>query len=63
VREVTIRNVPSFFYSSQNIKVKTVGDVPVDIAYGGNFFALVNAESLNTKIELLRFGKLDIFKM
>ncbi|MEA1963922.1 MAG: proline racemase family protein [Candidatus Aerophobetes bacterium] len=61
VREVAIRNVPSFFYSSAGIKVKTVGEVPVDIAYGGNFFALVNAKSLHTKIELKEIRKLIEF--
>jgi len=61
VRNVTIRNVPSFFYSSASIKVKSIRDVPVDIAYGGNFFALVNAENLNTKIELKKVKKLIEF--
>jgi len=61
VRDVTIRNVPSFFYSSRNIRVKSVGNVSIDIAYGGNFFALVNAESLNTKIEHEEIGKLIEF--
>jgi len=51
VKQVTIRNVPSFLYSSIVIKLGSTGDVPVDIAYGGNFFALVNAQRLNTKIE------------
>ncbi|HDH86859.1 MAG TPA: proline racemase [Desulfobacteraceae bacterium] len=58
VRDVTIRNVPSFFYTSASIKVKSIGSVPVDIAYGGNFFALVNAKSLNTKIERKRIREL-----
>jgi len=61
VKEVTIRNVPSFFYSSVNIKVKSIGNVPADIAYGGNFFALVNAENLNTKIEPKKVRKLIEF--
>lgn len=58
VRDVTIRNVPSFFFTSASIKVKSIGGVPVDIAYGGNFFALVNAKSLNTKIERKRIKEL-----
>ena len=61
VRCVTIRNVPSFFYSSTSIKVKSLRDIPVDIAYGGNFFALVNAKNLNTKIELKEIRKLIEF--
>jgi len=61
VKEVIIRNVPSFFYSSVNIKVKSIGNVPADIAYGGNFFALINAKSLNTKIKLEEIKKLIEF--
>lgn len=62
VKAVTIRNVPSFLYSSASIRVKSIGNVPVDIAYGGNFFALVEAKSLNVKVEpgevkrLIEFG-------
>jgi proline racemase/trans-L-3-hydroxyproline dehydratase len=58
VRDVTIRNVTCFFYSSASIKVKSMGNVPVDIAYGGNFFVLVNAKNLNTKIERKRIREL-----
>jgi len=61
VKEVTFINVPSFFYSSVNIKVISIGYIPIDIAYGGNFFALVNAKSLNTKIELKKIRKLIEF--
>lgn len=61
VKEVTFINVPSFFYSSVNIKVISIGCIPIDIAYGGNFFALVNAKSLNTKIELKKIRKLIEF--
>lgn len=58
VTDVAIRNVPSFFYSLTSIKVKSMVDVPIDIAYGGNFFALINAKSLNTKIERKRIREL-----
>jgi len=62
VGAVTIRNVPSFLYSSLSIKVKSVENVPVDIAYGGNFFALVAAKSLDVQVDpgeikkLIEFG-------
>lgn len=61
VRAVTIRNVPSFLYSSASIRVKSVENVPVDIAYGGNFFALVEAKSLNVKVEPREIKKLIEF--
>lgn len=51
VRYVTMRNVPSFFYTSLEVKIKGRKDIPVEVAYGGNFFALVNVRSLNTKVE------------
>lgn len=62
VSAVTIRNVPSFLYSSLSIRVKSAKDVPVDIAYGGNFFALVAAKNLDVKVNpreikrLIEFG-------
>lgn len=62
VKAVTIRNVPSFLYCSLSTEVKSAENVPVDIAYGGNFFALVAAKSLNVKVEpgeikkLIEFG-------
>jgi len=62
VSAVTIRNVPSFLYSSLSIRVKSAKDVPVDIAYGGNFFALVAARNLDVKVNpreikrLIEFG-------
>ena len=58
---VTIRNVPSFLHSSLSIKVKSAKDVPVDIAYGGNFFALVAAKSLDVKVRPQEIKKLIAF--
>ena len=52
---------PLFFYSSANINLKSIGNIPVNIAYGGNFVALVNAKSLNTKIELEKVKELIEF--
>jgi len=62
VSAVNIRNVPSFLYSSLSIRVKSAKDVPVDIAYEGNFFALVAAKNLDVKVNpreikrLIEFG-------
>lgn len=58
VKYVTIKNVPSFFYTPLIIKIKEMKDIPVEVAYGGNFFALVNVRSLNTKIEPNRIREL-----
>lgn len=50
--EVTIQNVPSFFYETLEIDLPSVGRVGVDIAYGGNFFALVNVRELCMELSL-----------
>ena len=50
VSRVTIRNRESFFCTSLEISVPPVGTIPVDIAYGGNFFALVDAAHLNLSV-------------
>lgn len=48
---VTVRNVSSFLYKSDvEIDIPEVGKVNLDIAFGGNFFALVDARKLNIKI-------------
>jgi len=48
---VTIRNVPSFLFKSDvEVKVPGLGRVKVDIAYGGNFFAILPAESVGLVI-------------
>jgi proline racemase len=67
VKDVTIRNVPAFLYSSNRILIKEIGNVSIDISYGGNYFALVDAQSLNMQVipeelsHLKRLG-LSIFK-
>jgi proline racemase len=51
VGEVTLTNVPSFLYKEDLIiNVQGLGDVKLDIAFGGSFFALVDVEQLNLDI-------------
>jgi proline racemase len=64
-KAVTIQNIPSFLYKSEIIvDVKELGKVTLDIAYGGNFYAILPAESvgleLNTNYakEIIRKGSL-----
>ena len=47
---VTIRNRESFFCESLEISVDPIGRIPVDIAYGGNYFALVDAKHLKLAV-------------
>jgi trans-L-3-hydroxyproline dehydratase len=47
VREASFRNVPSFLYlSDQSVDVPGLGPVHFDVAYGGAFYAFVDAEPL-----------------
>ena len=46
-RSVTLRNVPAFLHARDlSVDVPGVGEVAYDLAYGGNFFAIVDAASL-----------------
>ena len=48
---VTIRNVPSFLYKKDlELDVPDVGVVRLDIAYGGNFYAILDAERLGLAV-------------
>ncbi|MHC1712350.1 MAG: proline racemase [Solidesulfovibrio sp.] len=52
VQSVTIRNVPAFLYKSDvTIHVPGVGEVTLDVSFGGSFFAIVNAKMLSLEVE------------
>jgi 4-hydroxyproline epimerase len=45
VREVRITNVPSFLYATDiEVDCPDLGTLKVDVAYGGNFYAIVEAQ-------------------
>jgi proline racemase/trans-L-3-hydroxyproline dehydratase len=52
VLDVTVANVPSFLYA-QDVEIRLVphGSVGIDVAFGGNFFALVSADQLGVSVE------------
>lgn len=51
VKGVRVENVPSFLYQTDiQIDVAGIGRIPVDIAFGGNFFVLVDAAHIGLKI-------------
>ncbi len=51
-RAVTITNVPSFVHATDvPLAVEGVGEVLVDVAYGGNFYAIVPADRLGVGLE------------
>lgn len=49
-KQVTFCNVPSFLYKSLEVDVTGVGSVYCDIAYGGNFYAIIDARTLNLEL-------------
>ncbi len=51
VTDVSIVNVPSFLYrENTEVEVPPFGKLKFDIAFGGNFFAIIPAEALGMKI-------------
>jgi proline racemase/trans-L-3-hydroxyproline dehydratase len=51
VRQVTFRNVPSFVLSSSIEVTTSQGQVEVDVAYGGAFYASVSAQAVGGSVE------------
>lgn len=57
--EVTITNVPCFLYRTDvTVPTEEFGDISVDIAFGGNFFALVNTDALPLDLRQDNIGRL-----
>lgn len=59
-KSVTLQNVPSFFYKSEVIEVPAVGRLSVDIAYGGNFYTIVDAASLGIRANIEDIRKSEV---
>jgi proline racemase len=59
VGEITLRNVKSFSYL-RDVKIQTerFGDVKVDLAYGGTFYAIVLAKDVGLEIVPKEAGKI-----
>ncbi|MDV2888518.1 proline racemase family protein, partial [Alkalihalophilus pseudofirmus] len=45
-KEVSFCNIPAFLLKSVSIDVEGIGRVDADIAYGGNFYAIIDAKSV-----------------
>ena len=51
-RAVTIRNVPSFLHArDRTVEVAGLGTVRYDMAFGGNFYALVDAAEVGLEVD------------
>ena len=54
-KSVTIENVPAFSLGlDRHVEVPGYGDVPYDIAFGGNFYAIVDLEQLGLPFDRAR---------
>ncbi|PDY46965.1 proline racemase family protein [Bacillus pseudomycoides] len=49
-KEVSFCNIPAFLLKSISVHVEGIGNVDVDIAYGGNFYAIINGEALGLEL-------------
>ena len=59
VTSVSFRNVPSFvLYSDQQIEVPGLGMVAYDVAFGGAFYAIVDADQLKLSLDPSGISKL-----
>jgi len=51
VKQVTFRNIPSFLYRRDvHVLVDGLGEIKLDIAYGGNFYGLVDARLIDLSL-------------
>ena len=59
VIETSFQNVPSFLYlREQQVEVPGAGLVNFDVAYGGAFYAFVNAEAIGLTLEPEHFNRI-----
>ena len=59
VIESSFRNVPSFLYlRDQEVRVPGLGQVKFDVAYGGAFYAFVDARQLDLELTPAHFAQL-----
>jgi proline racemase len=58
VVEAAFRNVPSFLYRRDQVIDIEVGQVKFDIAYGGAFYAIVEAEPLGLSLDESAYARL-----
>lgn len=59
VRSVSFENVPSFvLYKDEQIEVPGLGKIRYDVAFGGAFYAIVDADQLNLSLDPSEVTKL-----
>jgi trans-L-3-hydroxyproline dehydratase len=59
VTETSFRNVPSFLYMrDKKIEVQGLGSIEFDVAYGGAFYAFVNAQTVGLQLTPEHFDRI-----
>lgn len=59
VKKVSFENVPSFvLYTNKMVNVEGIGQVTFDVAYGGAFYAFVDAESIGISLQPENYNQL-----
>jgi len=59
VIKTAFRNVPSYLYlRDQVVEVEDVGPVPFDVAYGGAFYAVIDASHLGLSLETSNYSEI-----
>jgi trans-L-3-hydroxyproline dehydratase len=59
VRSVSFQNVPSFvLHRNQHVEVPGLGRVKYDVAFGGAFYAIVEADKFGLSLEAAEYAKL-----
>jgi proline racemase len=62
VQEISFEGAPSFYQESKKIKVPEIGEINVDIAFGGLYYVFVNPDDVGVQVkpenarELIRIG-------
>lgn len=59
VEFVSIHNVPSFLYKSTVVNVPNLGSIPVDVAFGGEFYAIINADDIGVSVDKKSVSRLS----
>jgi trans-L-3-hydroxyproline dehydratase len=59
VERVFFKNVPSFvLYSDRYVEIPEIGSVKVDVAFGGAFYAIANADEIGIGLEVNNVNQL-----
>ena len=59
IKSVSFKNVPSFvLYQDQHVQIPGLGRVQYDVAFGGAFYAIVNADKFNLSLDASDYSKL-----